>query len=90
MAGEPFVMREQIVDILNDVMQLNLTHNTEDIDRTQVQHWDSVNHLRLVLELESAFSISLSDSEVIDLNSLHQIMAILQQHGVTERLAAHD
>ncbi len=78
------VLHEQVVSILNDVMQLDLGLEVEDIQRRQVEQWDSVNHLRLVLELEQAFGIGLSDEDVLAMQSLQQIESTLQSYDVGE------
>lgn len=78
------VLHEQVVSILNDVMQLDLGLEVEDIQRRQVEQWDSVNHLRLVLELEQAFGIGLSDEDVLAMQSLQQIESALQSYDVGE------
>lgn len=76
------VLHEQVVSILNDVMQLDLGLEIDDIQRRQVAQWDSVNHLRLVLELEETFGITLSDEAVLTMQSLQQIESTLLNYGV--------
>jgi acyl carrier protein len=79
------VLHGQVINILNDVMQLELGLEVEDIRRQQVEQWDSVNHLRLVLELEETFGITLSDEDVLSMQSLRQIEGALRRYGVSEQ-----
>ncbi|HEY3341462.1 MAG TPA: acyl carrier protein [Anaerolineae bacterium] len=74
----------QVVNILNDVMQMDLGLDTQDVQRQQVEQWDSVNHLRLVLELEQAFGVTLSDEDVLSMQSLREIETALQRFYVSE------
>ncbi len=80
-------VHEQVVGILNEVLQLELSPQTEDIDRAQVEQWDSVNHLRLVMELEQAFSVALSDDDVLTMQSLRQIEVVLSRHHIAGTFA---
>ncbi len=77
-------LHQQVVSILNDVLLLTLPPQTGDVDRAQVEQWDSVNHLRLVMELEQVFSVALSDDDVLDMQSLGQIEAVLRRHGIRD------
>ena len=78
------MMHAQVIRILNDVMQMELDTQENDVQRTHIEQWDSVNHLRLVMELEETFDTTLSDEEVLSMQSLQQIERILQLHQVGE------
>jgi acyl carrier protein len=54
----------------------------EDISRSELQSWDSINHFRLVSELEQIFNITLSDEEVLALVSLKHIETLLIRRGL--------
>ncbi len=75
-------LHQQVLGVLNDVLLLDLPPQTGDLDRAQVTQWDSVNHLRLVLELEQVFSVALSDDDVVGMQSVEQIEAMLRRHGI--------
>jgi acyl carrier protein len=78
-------MKENTNDtILKEVQQLfkqamgnevNVDINTE---KGMVAEWDSINHLNLIVELESAFNLGLSMEEIEKLNSVKQIVALIQ------------
>jgi len=42
-----------------------------------VNNWDSLGHIKLVLALEKEYSISISDSEAIQLVSVERILSFL-------------
>jgi len=48
-------------------------------EKDNIGEWDSINHLNLVVELESNFNLDLSMKEIEDLNSVRQIVEIIQQ-----------
>lgn len=47
---------------------------TEATKKEDIASWDSINHLSLILELESEFGIKLSVDEIEGLKSVKQIM----------------
>jgi acyl carrier protein len=79
------IMNENTNDtILKEVQQLfrqamgndvNVDINTE---KDMIAEWDSINHLNLVVELESAFDLGLSMEEIEKLHSVRQIVAVIQ------------
>lgn len=83
MSARALEVRRRLISIFADVFQVELDPHIEDISAEEIATWDSINKLRLVLELEEAFDISLSDGEVVDLGSLRQTEELLRKRGVT-------
>ena len=48
-----------------------------------VEGWDSLNHMKLVMALEEAYAIEFTEQEVIELLSLELVMLTLQSKGVS-------
>ena len=47
-----------------------------------IPEWDSVAHMQLVSEIETAFDVMLPTEDVLDLSSFSKARDILQKHGV--------
>jgi acyl carrier protein len=47
-----------------------------------VPEWDSLNHVTLVLELETAYGVSFSAEETLAMTDVGAIKRVLQSHGV--------
>ncbi len=77
-------MQQKLIDILNYIFQCSFQPDAADIQRDDVDGWDSVNHLRLVMELENAFGVTLSDEDVLNMGSLREILAVLARHGIAD------
>jgi acyl carrier protein len=75
-------LHHKVVGILSEVLQVELDPTTEDVSRRDIADWDSINHLRFVLELEEAFQIALSDDETAELMTLRDVEALLVRHGM--------
>lgn len=55
---------------------------SEESSAETLANWDSLNHLNLVMALESEFSVELSAEESIKMRNVAQIRKILRDHRV--------
>jgi acyl carrier protein len=70
----------EILGKVQDVFKAAMgNHVTVDMntEKPMVEEWDSLNHLNLVVELESAFGLNLSMKEIEELNSVKKIVEII-------------
>lgn len=56
--------KEQIKMVMSAVFGVSVESITEDSSKDNVESWDSLKHLNLVLALEEEFDISIPDEEV--------------------------
>lgn len=54
----------------------------EDSSMDTLSQWDSVKHLNLVLAVEDAFNVSLTEEQSLEILSFPLIKIILAEHGV--------
>jgi len=70
----------ELVAIFADVFQhtgeLTLETSPDDVPR-----WDSLQHIALIQALETTFSIRLSMDEMMEMQSVAGIEAVLRRHG---------
>ena len=74
-------LHRKVVAIFADIFQVEIESDVEDIHRDEIEAWDSVNHLRLVVEIEEVFETSLSDEEVTMIASLRDVERLLINRG---------
>ena len=74
-------MRSRLLEIFADVFDITPEPGIEDLSPATVATWDSMNKMRLVLEIEQVFGVALSDEEVIELTSLRAAEAMLARRG---------
>jgi acyl carrier protein len=60
-----------------EVSQINDESSVDDIEE-----WDSLKHLTLVISLEEAFNISFTMDQTVEILSLQLIKIVLAEHGV--------
>ena len=57
---------------------------TEDLDASKVPQWDSLNHISLIVAIESDFDIELSVSELASLRDVGDMVRLLLQKTASD------
>lgn len=71
-------MQDNIATAFRKAMRLEESFAIEDaMSFDDIPGWDSVGHMNLVMELESHFGISLDMDEIIGLDSVGAVRAII-------------
>lgn len=68
-------VRERLRELVCEVLQFEASRLDEDLCRDAVESWDSVTHLRLIMDIEEMFGITLDYEIAAELQSLSQIEA---------------
>ena len=68
--------------VLAAVFKINFSDVNDNSSVDTVEKWDSLNHLNLVLAIESEFDISFSEDQTVEIMSYPLIKIVLQEHGV--------
>ncbi len=68
--------------VIATVFKINVSDVNDDSSVDTVELWDSLNHLNLVLAIESEFNISLSEDQAVEIMSYPLIKIILNEHGI--------
>lgn len=74
--------QRRLAKVLSDVLAVPADAINEETSVDSVKSWDSFNHMKLVLALESEFGISFTEEQTVEIISYPLIHAILQEHGV--------
>ena len=71
-----------VEDVVAKVFQLESDSVTNDLSRDEVEGWDSMGHLSLVVALEEAFKIQISIVDAMEMGTVKQIKNVLSNYGV--------
>jgi acyl carrier protein len=74
---------EKLKDILAKVLLIDKNAVSDDMSRKSLEEWDSMAHLMLVSEIESAFEVAMSDDNIMEVQTVADIKNILKKLGVT-------
>lgn len=77
-SGAEKLVRQLLMDLLNlsEPVQWNEVRYQEHAE------WDSLVHMALVTQLETRYSLEFSDEDIMSMEDLGAIVAILHAHGV--------
>jgi acyl carrier protein len=76
----PTMILDQIRTIMGDVFDIdvdeaNVTANTTASD---IEEWDSLSHIRLIVAIERKFKVKFKNSEIESLKSVGDLIALIQ------------
>jgi len=72
-------MKEKIKEIMSEVFELPLNEFPEEITQENIDKWDSLGHLNLIVELEDAFDKSFEPEEIGEMTTLDKIIEFIQK-----------
>ena len=73
-------IQSALQDVFHDVFDDQSISITRDTTATDVEGWDSFNHVRLIVAVEEKFNISLSTAEVADLRNVGELIDLIGSH----------
>lgn len=71
-----FIVLRNVFREVFDNDSLNITENTL---RNEIEEWDSVEHIKLILTVENEFGIRLSTDEVSAIKSVGDFLTVIKR-----------
>jgi acyl carrier protein len=75
--------QEKLVEVFVNALNINNADIQDSLSYQSIPEWDSVSHMILVSEIETAFDVTLDTDDVIDLSSVGKAKEILAKHNIT-------
>ena len=69
---------ERVCGIAADILQVSPDKMTLQSCRDDIDNWDSVQHLNLILALEQKFNVAFEPEEMDHMNSLKDILRLVE------------
>lgn len=69
----------QLKRIISDILEVSLDNINEDSSPDNIEQWDSLSHIKLVMAIEAEFEVKLSPEDMTDMLSVKLIKIILEQ-----------
>jgi acyl carrier protein len=76
-------MNKKLADLLADVFGLRPLDITSELDKSEVDSWDSLKQMDLVMSLEREYGITLDILDIVRITSVAAIISVLNEKGVT-------
>jgi acyl carrier protein len=74
-------MNERLREILSEMLDLSLAEIRLDLRRSDVDAWDSLNHLRLITAVESEFGATFTMDEIAELQTPADLQRIIDERA---------
>ena len=74
-------MDERVAGLLAEVLQMPAANITDGLAMRDVEAWDSLKHMELVVSLEEAFGLQLTFDEIVAMQSVGEIKRVLRAKG---------
>jgi acyl carrier protein len=71
---------DKINKILADNLKISLEQAEQNLTMQDVNDWDSLSHMNLIVAIEDQFQIQLTGDEIAEMISLEKIREIVQKH----------
>ena len=71
----------RLAQIFEDVFDEDSIELTPEMSAKDVDGWDSLTHIRLILTIEKVFKIKLSTSEIGKLENVGDLVALIRAHA---------
>ncbi len=72
----------KLLQIMANVFEVEIGHVDENSSKETIINWDSVQQMFLIISLEEAFNVRLSDEEAVKLTSFMMIKSSLEKKGI--------
>lgn len=72
-------MKDKIITIMSEVFELPINNFPTDINQENIDNWDSLRHLNLIVELEHAFDKSFEPEEISEMTTITKIIEMLER-----------
>jgi len=71
-------VNEKIEVLLAEVLQIPAAAITDDLAMTDLDIWDSLKHMELIMALEQSFGLQLNFDEIVRMRSVGEIKRVLK------------
>ena len=75
-------MSGKVEGVLAEVLQLPPSQITNDLTMKDVEAWDSLKHMELIVALETALEVQLTFEEIVAMQSVREIKRVLAERSV--------
>ena len=76
-------MKDELKKIVSDTIGVPEELMSEESSVENLETWDSLAHLNIIMSLEQVFGIAISPMEAIEMTSLGSMRRVLRDRGIT-------
>ena len=65
---------EKLNEIFIDVLDLDECELTDEISANDIEEWDSLSHIQLIVAIEKAFKLRFTSEEILEWNNVGEMV----------------
>lgn len=70
----------KVKKIISEVMEISVAKVKDDSSQKTIENWDSLAHLKLVMELEKKLGVTFNTQEVFSMETISEICNQVKKH----------
>jgi acyl carrier protein len=74
---------EKLYNVFAQALRIDISKVSDNLAYQQIAEWDSVAHMALVAEIETAFDVMLDTDDILALSTVGKAKDILAKYNVT-------
>ncbi len=74
-------MRERVYKIISQVFNVPIEDINDESSSDDIETWDSLKHMNMVLALEEEFNVQFGEEQVLEMLNVGLIIEILKEIG---------
>ena len=69
----------QLKQVVSNILEVNINDINDDSSPDNIQKWDSLSHIKLIMAIEYEFDVTLTPDDMMDMLSVKLIKIILEE-----------
>jgi acyl carrier protein len=69
----------RLKQVISDILEVDVNTINDNSSPDNIQHWDSLTHIKLVMAVEAEFNVKLTPEDMMDMLSVKLIRMILEE-----------
>jgi acyl carrier protein len=75
-------VKDRVKEIMAIIFDKDVNSITDDASPDNIDLWDSLHHMNLIVSLEEEFEVQFTDDELIEMMNLPLILEVLKEKGI--------
>jgi acyl carrier protein len=75
-------MKQKLIALLADILKISIEDISDDLAMKEVETWDSLKHMELIVSIEKIFDIELTFDEIVAMQTVKGIKQVLINRGI--------
>ena len=74
--------KEKLYQVLAEIFEISFLDINDDMSSDEIESWDSLNTIRMVVEIENIFLVRLEIDDISNIRKVSDICQLLKNNGV--------